>query len=296
MPAQNTAGQNRNMVSRSNSFMGTIKSILPAKLPWFGSGSDQADTPSKRKKVVERLEVEEGTRGNKRQKMDEELGELGEIRRPPVGGPPRLPSTVSGYLDPPQRAFSQSNPVKTSRAFTPHARASSVAALSRSTRRMGMSPGLGGARGQPMRISRTQSMDPPTRYRSVSYKPALTPVPLSRDASMEDLSFEESPTSPAKPFRMRTSLTPQIPDLDMDLIAQDEREASEPPQVNELVEKPVFIRAPPDASRQATPVERSGSLTLGAVAEVHKQSQARCKTSNIHRDNHQVSSPKVRTQ
>ncbi len=272
MPAHNAAGQNRNMVSRSNSLLGTIKNILPAKLPWFGASSDQADTPSKRKQEEERLDVEEGTRSNKRQRVNEELGELGEIRRVPDAAQPRLQPSAAGYLDPPQRLLGEATTVNVPRASPLHTRASSVAAPSRSTRRTGMSPALGGPRYQTMRImiSRTQSMDPPKRYRSASYKPVLSPMPISRDASMEDLSFEDSPPSPAKPFRMRTSLTPQLPDLDISG-GRNERDGSEPPLVDELVDKPVFVRAPSEAPRQATPLARSGSLTLGAVVEARKQ-------------------------
>ncbi|KAI0818811.1 hypothetical protein BC629DRAFT_677601 [Irpex lacteus] len=272
MPAHNAAGQNRNMVSRSNSLLGTIKNILPAKLPWFGASSDQADTPSKRKQEEERLDVEEGTRSNKRQRMGEELGELGEIRRVPDAAQPRLQPSAAGYLDPPQRLLGEATTVNVPRASPLHTRASSVAAPSRSTRRTGMSPALGGPRYQTMRISRTQSMDPPKRYRSASYKPVLSPMPISRDASMEDLSFEDSPPSPAKPFRMRTSLTPQLPDLDISG-GHNERDSSEPPLVDELVDKPVFVRAPSEAPRQATPLARSGSLTLGAVVEARKQAK-----------------------
>lgn len=176
MPVQKTSGQDRNMVSRSNSFLGTIKSILPTK--WFGSG-DQADTPSKRKQAEARPEAEEGARSSKRQRVDETLGEG---RRVSVGGQSRAPPTQSAYLDPPSNAFASKTVVRQPRASPMHARASSVAALSRyqrepSRNRIASSPGVG-AVGQANRISRTQSMDPPSRYRTPSYKPVLTPIPL----------------------------------------------------------------------------------------------------------------------
>ncbi|KAI0698506.1 hypothetical protein BC835DRAFT_657311 [Cytidiella melzeri] len=249
MPVYNPPSQNR-MVSRSNSFIGTIKSILPTKLPWFGSSSDQADTPTKRKQAEEKQDVEEGTRSNKRQRMDEGTVE----GRRASGGQSAVPPSASGYLDPPQRVFRETTTVTVPRASPMYTRASSAAAPSRSRSRFSMSPGLGGARGQSMRITRTQSMDPPTRYRSASYKPVLSPMPMTRDVSMEDVSFLDTPTSPSRPFRMRTSLTPQIPDLD--LSARRERDMSEPPPLSDLMDKPVFVRAPPEATRQATPMAK----------------------------------------
>lgn len=262
------------MVSRSNSLIGTIKSILPANLPWFGAGSDQPDTPSKRKQVEERQDVEEGTRSSKRQRKASPLGELGEMGQAASRGQPPVMLPQTTYLDPPQRAFSQSAALKALRLPPTHVRASSAAVPSRSTRTPGISPGLGVARGRSIGFGRTKSMDPPDRLRSVSYRPALSPMPISRDVSMEDLSFEDTPSSPSQPFRMRTSLTPQIPDLDIGLMGSKERDVSEPPPVSDLVDKPAFIRAPPDASRQATPLTRTESLTLGAVAEAHKQVSA----------------------
>jgi nucleoporin NUP1 len=265
MPAQDSVGQKRSMVARSNSFIGTIKNILPVKLPWFGSSRDQSDTPSKRKETDERQDVEDSGRSNKRQRIEETL----EDGKRASGGQPRLPSSATGYLDPPQRAFGHLNPARPPRMPPIHARSSSVAYPPRSKSRITMSPGLGGARSQTMRIARTQSMDPPSRFRSTSYKPALTPLALSRDASMEDLSFQESPSSPSRPFKMRTSMTPQIPDLELG--PSTRRDTSEPPPLSDLVTKPVFVRAPPDVVRQVTPLARQSSLTLGDVAEAQKQ-------------------------
>lgn len=260
------------MVSRSNSFLGTIKSILPSKLPWFGSSGDQADTPTKRKQVEEQPEEdEEEGRGAKRQRVEESLGEG---RRVSGSIQPRIPASQSGYLDPPQSAFGGTSSVKVPRASPLQARASSAAPPSRHQRegsrsRMALSPGLGGRVNQAKRIARTQSMDPPTRYRSPSYRPVLSPVPMTREVSMEDVSNREASSSPSRPFRMRTSLTPQLPDQAFGP-ARKERDTSEPPPLSALIDKPMFVRAPPETARQATPLARQGSLTLGNVAEAQR--------------------------
>lgn len=263
------------MVSRSHSFIGTIKSILPSKLPWFGSSDDQADTPTKRKQVEEEVEAEaeEGNRGVKRQRMDDTLPEG---RRAPGGTQSRMPASQSGYLDPPQTVFGGPSSVRVPRASPLQARASSAAPPSRYQRegsksRMTPPQGLGGRLGQVNRVARTQSMDPPSRHRSPAYKPILSPVPMSRDVSMEDVSFRETPSSPSRPFRMRTSLTPQLPDQAFGPIpALRERDGSEPPPLAALIERPAFIRPPPEVARQATPLARQEALTLGAVADAQR--------------------------
>ncbi|KAI0340664.1 hypothetical protein BDW22DRAFT_393447 [Trametopsis cervina] len=268
MPVQKTSGRDRgNMVSRSNSFIGTIKSILPTKLPWFGSSGNQADAPSKRKQVEERPESEEGARSNKRQRVDESLTEARKLPDPQS----RVPQSASAYLDPPTNAFGSAKPVRVPRASPLHVRSSS-AAPSRSRSRMNMSPGLVGARAQAMRMTRTQSMDPPSRYRSTSYRPALSPMPISRDASMEDLTGNDSPTSPNRPFRMRTSLTPALAEQEFGPHpTRRERDGSEPPPLAVLIENPVFVKAPSEAPRHSTPMARQGSLTLGAVVDAQRQ-------------------------
>lgn len=269
------------MVSRSSSFIGTIKSILPSKLPWFGSGNNQADAASKRKQAAERSTVEEDTRGVKRQRVDDRSSGGRKILEE---GQLLMPTSEFGYLDPPKHTFEGTSRVEVPRASPLQARASSVAAPSRHRRegsksRLAFSPSVGGRVGQINRVARTQSMDPPSRHGLPSYRPVLSPVAMTRDVSMEDTTLRESPDTPSKPFRMRTSLTPQLQDQAFGPIpVRRERDATEPPPLASLIERPVFVRAPPEGARQASPTVPSAPLTLGAVAHAQRTVFALCSS------------------
>jgi nucleoporin NUP1 len=95
-------------------------------------------------------------------------------------------------------------------------------------------------------ISRTMSIDPPTRENSFNF---VNGMDISMD-TIRDL----SPLSPKPSFRMRSSLTPQ-PQL-------TSRHISEPPTLNAFISShPVFIHPP------SVPHDPSPAPTLGSLVE-----------------------------
>lgn len=257
-------------VSRSGSLLGTIKGLWPAKL--FGWSGDSPDTPGKRKGVEESYEAEEGQRSSKRQRVGgspvRETTQPQVPQRQPLQLAP-LPTSASGYLEPPGNFFGPTNAAAASRQGG-HVRATSLAPSTRPLQATGSLRGLtaGPSTGaQP--LGRTMSMDPPNRYRP-NYG-ASKPMPLSRDVSMDDGSFEKAlSTSPTLPFRMRTSLTPQPSGVAFGPEPpRRERNGSEPPPLAQLIDKPVFVKAPSETPRPK-PSTSQAPATLGALAEAQR--------------------------
>ena len=129
------------------------------------------------------------------------------------------------------------SPPQPSRRMSAISRASSAVLPSRST----LSPM------RPLSISRTMSIDPPTRENSFSYVNDM-------DISMDTIRGL-SPLSPKPSFRMRSSLTPQ-PQL-------TSRHISEPPPLSTFISShpshPVFLH-PPSVPRDPSPAPTLGSL------------------------------------
>lgn len=255
-------------VSRSGSLLGTIKGFLPSKL--FGWSGDSADTPGKRKGVEESYEAEEGQRSSKRQRVDgppvAETPQPQVPQRPPQQlAPP--PASKSGYLEPPDNFFGSSNATAAPRQGN-HVRATSLAPSTRPLPASSSTRSVSSTGAHP--FGRTMSMDPPNRYRP-SYGAGPKPAPLSRDVSMDDGSFDKGmSTSPTLPFRMRTSLTPQPSGMAFGPEpARRERNDSEPPPLAQLIDKPVFVKAPSEAPQPKASTSQA-PITLGALAEAHR--------------------------
>lgn len=274
MPVRHDSSSAR-PITRSRSIFGSLKSLLPSAI-WSKEAGLQPDTPGKRKGTVdEQYEIEGGGRSNKRQRVDvspvkESTRLQGGQRRDQVAHPPQ--TAASGYNQPPNEFFGPRQAVEPQRQLG-HARAASSTPLARQ-------PSNGASRAyptglpshlQPRNIARTQSMDPPNRYRP-SFTLASKPIPLTRDVSMDDGSFgNEMSVSPThQPFRMRTSLTPAPsgqgfgPDP-----ARPERNESEPPPLAQLIDRPMFVKAPSEAPVSRT-ASRQAPTTLGALVETQR--------------------------
>jgi len=92
----------------------------------------------------------------------------------------------------------------------------------------------------PRRTQRTMSIDPPRR-----------------DISHNDVDMIiDNPPSPRLPFRMRSSLTPQPPQIQT-------RYNTEPPPLNSLISNPVFLHQPTQPRETSTPP----ATTLGSLVE-----------------------------
>ncbi|KIP10318.1 hypothetical protein PHLGIDRAFT_250471 [Phlebiopsis gigantea 11061_1 CR5-6] len=192
----------------------------------------------------------------------------GAQRREQLIHPP--PPAVSGYLEPPDDFFPPTNTTGIQRQLG-HTRAASLTPLVRQHSNGPPRASAAGPVPNTRPFARTQSMDPPNRYRP-SFAAASKPIPLTRDVSMDDGSFSnEMSVSPThQPFRMRTSLTPAPsgqafgPDP-----ARLGRNESEPPPLAQLGDKPVFVKAPSEAPISRN-VARQAPITLGELAEAQR--------------------------
>ncbi len=255
---------------RTNSLLGTLKSIVSSTLPWFGSNGDLSDVQGKRKQAVRRDEFEDMEEHRQKRKrihspesegINSSVGGLSARRRHQSAG--------SGYLDPPASSF-RPQPHGIQRQPAGYIRASSLAVPSRSRdahKRRTASPGPSASYAVAHGITRTQSMDPPPRRRP-ALDLAIAPQPISRDVSMEG--FRDMSLSPSRPFRMRTSLTPQPTGQSFGPNpVRRERDPSEPPPLAALIENPIFVKPPPQ-SIEPQPLIRQNATTLGTVAQTQR--------------------------
>ena len=263
-------------LNRSNSIFGTLKSIVSSAVPWFGSSNYPDDIQGKRKQVLAvGNEVEEGDEPRTKRKRvhspEAESDDVGAQTKSTKLFASQTQKPSTGYLDPPIESFQrQANGAQRQAG---HARAASVTAptIDRTARR-GMargrtaSPGPSTAYAPIKGLSRTLSTDPPPRGRSM-FESVPAPQPLSRDVSMESIhDRSESPSN--RPFRMRTSMTPQ-PSTGFGPV-RGERETSEPPPLHTLIEKPVFVKAPSLPPSDHQDAGEKPSITLGNVAEAQR--------------------------
>lgn len=255
MPVKNELGR----PTRTNSIFGTIKSILPSTFSWLKSAGN--DTPTKRKGGDEVTE-EEG-RGNKRQKLDTPTQPVKQATRPDQEQQ-RAPTT-NGYLDAPENFFRSTGSVA-GRRMGAHVRSTSL--IPSAPRHLASS--RSGQSTDYRRTVRTQSMDPPARHRPVvPVAPAAAavrkPIPLSRDISMDD---ETLGMTRSQSFQMRTSMTPQPMGQSFGPApVRRERDGSEPPPLAQLIDKPIFVKAPLEPLQSS--VKRS-QVTLGSLAEAQR--------------------------
>lgn len=250
----------RQPLTRANSsLLGTIKNLVTAPLAWFASTDDfedSKDLKGKRRRLAAAptepaVEEDDRSSRNKRLRVHSPPRDHQPIQQPPSGD-------AYGYLDPPGSAFQQTNifdqlnSTRSTSEFTPaptydfpHNNSNFMRANT---------------------LSRTMSIDPPSRPISRSSALASIPMPINRDTSMDssmnslslrrDLSMP--PLSGRPSFRMRASMTP---------VPQTYREVSEPPPINTLVSKPMFIRGPPQVESHQRSLSRQPSVTLGSLVE-----------------------------
>ncbi|KAF9459346.1 hypothetical protein BDZ94DRAFT_1312456 [Collybia nuda] len=252
----------RQPLARTNSsLLGTIKNLVTAPLAWFANTDEFEDTKDlkgKRRRLVTAQADSTGEEDN-RSSRNKRL----RVHSPPRDHQPapQLPFGRSyGYLDPPGAAFpqdyqsnifNQSNSTRSTSAFTPASTYESF-------------PNFNPVRAS--NISRTMSIDPPSRPTSRSSTFASIPMPINRDnsvdSSMKALSLRRDlsmpPLSGRPSFRLRTSMTP---------VPQTHREVSEPPSINTLVSNPMFIRGPPQIESHHSGLSRKASVTLGSLVE-----------------------------
>lgn len=154
-------------------------------------------------------------------------------RRRPVQQAPTEPMLSTDEETRRSKRMRLHSPPQPARRASAIPRASSAVLPSRST----LSPM------RPLSISRTMSIDPPTRENSFSYVNDM-------DISMDTIRGL-SPLSPKPSFRMRSSLTPQ-PQI-------TSRHISEPPPLNTFIPShPVFLHPP--SAHDPSPAPTLGSL------------------------------------
>ena len=255
-------------VARSKSFLGVIKDLVTAPLTWFteDEGLDPEDINGKRRRPVQsnsqEHSVENGSSSNKRPRLDKSFDR--EVR--------------SGYLDPPDEIFQQPG---TSRPPSippqPSYRSSSVFTHSNTIQRPphnrhSVSPLVTISDSRPSGMSRTLSTDF-SKYQDHSRD--VTMFPISREASMnstfsrDSVSVGRDASMPVSrtPFRMRTSLTPQLSGSNFGpMIKPRERDPSEPPPLTSLLSNPIFVKARPE-TQQPRSMSAQPIATLGSIAD-----------------------------
>ncbi|KAF7800269.1 hypothetical protein EIP86_011516 [Pleurotus ostreatoroseus] len=286
-------------LQRSNSLFGTLKSFIP----WLGSANDSELQGKRKAAIVEEDESEEeGEHRAKRKRVHSpELGSQHDIAILPRSSQlhqPKPQRVHSGYLDPPVEAFSRQSlteqPTKTTQGRSASLSVSERPVNNGAYSRRTASPGPSGLYPPPRGLSRTQSMDPPPRRRS-AFEPASGRRAGARDGLTDAL--RERSASPSRPFRMRTSMTPQPLGQEFGPVPErPERDPSEPPPLSELIDNPVFVKAPslPPSDRQEA--ERRTSMTLGSVAEAQRIARPLKRSrSSLNLDDEVMTEPDVPT-
>lgn len=246
----------RQPLARSNSsFLGTIRNLVTAPLTWFASTDDfedSKDLKGKRRRIAAPQngpldERDSWSTPNKRMRVHSPPRDHQQLHNPPSG-------TSYGYLDPPNSVFQQQHnqPNFVNQSTTNSSVSVSIPVPTRHAHGLRNNNTL--ARNST--LSRTMSIDPPSRPVSRSSATASCFAPLDSDNGMEtsrhltrDLSMP--PLSARPTFRMRTSMTPQ---------PQTQKESSEPPSLSTLVLNPMFVRAPSYVAEHHQPSTTLGSL------------------------------------
>jgi nucleoporin NUP1 len=258
-------------LSRSNSFLGTIKNLVTAPLNWFGAhdGSNKEDAKGKRRRLpdsssTEDVRQDDGSRPKK-------------LR---VSSPEK--QVDPGYLDPPTSIFKQSTP-RHSPSSNPRYPSSVFPAFGRATQqpahfRHSASPFPPVPEARPLSMGRTMSLDPPyhyghgrdssmailTRDTSLDVPPIRNTMSIGRDVSLP----------PTRSFQMRPSLTPRPSSSSMVLSRRSrERDPSEPPPVASLMSNPVFLRPPPEAHHNRS-MSAQPTVTLGSFLDSQRRVRA----------------------
>lgn len=250
----------RQPLTRSNSSLfGTIKNIVTAPLTWFASTDDfedSRDLKGKRRRAVAPqngplAENNDWSTPNKRMRVHSPPRDLQQLHHPPS-------DHSYGYLDPPTSVFQQQH--NQPNFFNQPNTAPSVSVSIPVPTIQAYEPLRNNALIRASTLSRTMSIDPPSRPISRSSVVASSLASLNFDGSVEtsanlirhptrDLSMP--PLSARPSFRMRSSMTPQ---------PQLQKEASEPPSLSTLVINPKFVRGPAHAAELHQPSATLGSL------------------------------------
>ncbi|KAF7359419.1 hypothetical protein MSAN_01284500 [Mycena sanguinolenta] len=256
----------RRPLARSNSsLLGTIKNIVTAPLAWFATSEDFEDSPDlkgkRRRHPAQNSDPaagdSEGPPQSKRARVKSPDNQI-QFHPEPQYVAPVYSQPPMGYLDPPVSVFNNNHDFYRSNSVGMTVpMLNSLNLSNRST------------------IPRTMSIDPPQSSISFSRDTPVNFTSLDRDTSMEPAGFMRKSSSiprdlsmPLPPtrslFRMRSSLTPQ---------PAQPREASEPPPIASLAQKPVFVRPPPE-SRERVSSQSSSSSTLGSLVESQRSTRS----------------------
>lgn len=226
-------------MTRSGSILSTIRNIVTAPLSWFAGNEEFEDINGKRRRAVgidaPPNIVAEGSK-QKRMRVDS-------------------PPMATGYLDPPQTSFQS--------FLQPPQRKETDSIDQRSNHSQ---TSYNKWRPSPLSVTRTMSIDPPTRSATFTHDSARITLPhdsvvhtrnsmsVSRDLSLP----------PPTPFRMRTSLTPQPSPT-----KSVRREASAPPPLATLMSNPIFVKPPPEPT-SSRKLDEQKTMSLGSLTEFHR--------------------------
>ncbi|KAH0830287.1 hypothetical protein J3R83DRAFT_1652 [Lanmaoa asiatica] len=269
-------------LARSNSFFGTIKNIVTAPFTWFGGSEDEfEDTKGKRRRLPV---ASEDTHME-----DESLPSRAKRMR--VSSPDRV---TQPYLDPPGSAFTQP------RRTLDHSTFGTVRDVTRSPRKMlhipstsnqsprnrrTASPLPSGSHLRPQGLTRTMSLDPPSRS---SFSSRIQAAPTIPDLQSEPNHAGDSMTtsrdvsmSPRR-LRVRSSLTPQPSATGFGPVVPPRRERGldEPPPLTALMSNPMFVKPPPAIQKQVA-AEPPKQLTLGNLIDSQRTARAPARQSSI---------------
>ena len=260
-------------LSRSNSFLGTIKNLVTAPLNWFSAsdGSGREEAKGKRRRLPDSNSTE-----------DLRQDDASRSKKMRVSSPDR--QVDPGYLDPPTSIFKQSAP---RRSPQPHSLAPSgnprhpssvfpsFSATQQPQYRHSASPFPPVPETRPLSMARTMSLDPPYQY---GHGRDSSMAVLPRDTSLDPPTMRHptfgrdvSPAPARSSFRMRSSLTPRPLGSNSTLLQRSrERDPSEPPPVASLMSNPVFVRPPPEAYLHRS-MSAQPTITLGSYVDSHRR-------------------------
>lgn len=252
-------------LARSNSFFGAIKNIVTAPFAWFAGSEDEfEDTKGKRR----RLQV-----GPEDTHMADE-SVPSRAKRMRVSSPDRH---TQPYLDPPRSAFAQPRRTPTSGAVrditsSPRKTLHIPSTSNQSPRnRRTLSPHPSRSHLKPEGVTRTMSLDPPSRS---SFSSRISAVPTIPDLQSEPNHAGDSTSasrdvsmSPRR-LRVRSSLTPQPSGAGFGPVVPPRRERGpdEPPALTALMSNPMFVKPPPVVQKQGA-AEPQKQLTLGTLID-----------------------------
>lgn len=251
----------------SNSFLGAIKNIVTAPFAWFGGSEDEfEDAKGKRRRLPA---------APRDAHMDDESFPS-RAKRMRVNSPDR---NTQPYLDPPRSAFTQ--PRRTS----DHSTSGAVRNITRSPRRTlhipsasqrnrrTVSPLPSGSHLKPEGVTRTMSLDPPSRSSFLSRiqtVPTILDLQSDPNHAGDSTSASRDVSMSPRRLRVRSSLTPQPSGTGFGPVVppRQERGPDEPPPLTTLMTNPMFVKPPPGIQKQGT-TEPPKQLTLGTL--VHSQ-------------------------